>query len=299
MSGLRVAKVNRRLIIPVFALFITIFSMGVPGRLWAAAGMSAPVDMPAHCDECHNRVLMEEHKGRAGSDGKPMGCLTCHGDNVPRRVLDAVVGQKTNCDACHTVSSHEARHSPSGLDARCQTCHKPLLTDEHLRNPLTQAAGKTCKSCHSSPLAPVRRAINSKDTYCWSCHSQGHGTVIEDKPPDDLPLMPGFQWSAPEEAGIWAGEQWLPWEFAAGKIIFSNRVVGVTPVDVALFYRDKLTALGWVPGEAAQGDGFFRGEYVKDNRKLLIWSYGGPDHNGQPSVAEGSRVELIYVTLPK
>jgi len=249
-----------------------------------------------NCTVCHSRVLTREHVRRTDPTGAELRCATCHNTTAAARVQMAVANQNTSCGACHDGAAHEEKHT-TGLDANCQTCHRATLSLEHLQNPATQTGTLTCDTCHTSTVLKVRMAIAGDGTYCGSCHTQGHDLKILDKVPEDIPLMPGLTWAAPEEAALWAGEAWLPDAFAnGGQVVTSQRRQGLVAREVYQYYLQELEAKGWVTMDPLPGaeDLVFKMDFSKPNKKLLLWFYGGPDHNGEPLLPEGNRVELIY-----
>ncbi|HEX3032873.1 MAG TPA: hypothetical protein VHS59_11670 [Bacillota bacterium] len=149
------------------------------------------------------------------------------------------------CNSCHTgTAGHLESHKTSGLDARCQTCHKAAITEEHLSNSTTSGKNYDCNTCHASILNRVNRAIAGSDSNCAGCHTQAHNHNLTNQAPADIPLYTGFKWSTPLEAGIFAGEDGAPVGYQAGQVIISNKRADVLPGQIWEFYNSQLTSGG-------------------------------------------------------
>ncbi|TDA67754.1 MAG: hypothetical protein D9V47_09565 [Clostridia bacterium] len=101
---------------------------------------------------------------------------------------------------CHTTLPEVARYRPDGTDLcyncnpvsksghgdltqkhtsgfvanpamDCSSCHKGVLTDEHLSRVDAQGNPYTCATCHNSARAEVQQAIASNQTNCDACHT--------------------------------------------------------------------------------------------------------------------------------
>ncbi|MCL6471919.1 MAG: hypothetical protein K6T91_03825 [Firmicutes bacterium] len=251
------------------------------------------------CSECHMTSLVQEHGRRIDpSTGKNLDCYTCHA-NTRTEVRLAIESKNKDCGACHaSSSSHETVHATNALDSKCTTCHKNNLFQEHLNNPTTQTKKLTCDSCHSSTRPEVISAISSGDKHCVSCHSQAHNISLSAAMPSDIPLYSGFRWTVPLEALLWAGESWVPDDFASGgKVLISSRRIDVTGDQVWNFYKNEMAARGWTlaSSEPAAGSNFYSVAFTKQAQKAIIWFYGGEDHKTtSPVLASGYRVEILY-----
>jgi len=248
------------------------------------------------CLSCHSAVISREHARRQDSAGKELRCVTCHNSTARPEVLQAISAGDTNCSGCHTGVTHEQKHV-SSLDNRCQNCHKASLSEEHLKNTVTQTQVLTCDTCHNNPDPRVGQALAWGSKYCGSCHTSGHNLSIGDKVPADIPLMEGYLWSNPRPLSLWKGESWVPRDYLpGGKIVISNRRTGVAAEQVLIYYKNNMTANGWTmtSSEPALDSKNFQLTFTKDNKKSIIWFYAGANHQAAPEVAAGPRIEVIY-----
>lgn len=251
------------------------------------------------CAPCHVKSLTREHFRYKDAAGAALTCAACHGASAPTKVKTAIAAKNTSCDACHDFASgaaHEALHAPAGLDARCTSCHKDSLTQEHMNNPATQSRALTCATCHNSSDGQVRWAIFSADKKCSACHRAGHNLAMIPGA-TGVPLYDGFLWSPPIDTAIFAGESWVPAEFAAGgKVVVSNRRSDVTGDQVWTYYRGALTAAGWTVATAppAPGSDLYSVTFKKGAHVALLWYYGGETHASGPVVSTGHRIEVLY-----
>lgn len=248
------------------------------------------------CKSCHTPSLTREHYRHTDDNGEKYNCDTCHA-STRAEVQSAIADKRKDCGACHNAG-HEAQHDTAVLDEKCTTCHKNNLVQEHLSNTTTQDKALTCDSCHSSSDPAVSVAITNGSKHCASCHSTGHNMNFVESVPSDIPLYSGFKWSTPLDAGLWAGESWVPAEFnVGGKVLISNRRTGLTGDDVWDFYRTEMSANGWslVSDAPATGSNFYSVTFTKGDRKAVIWFYGGEDHKASsPVLDSGYRVEILY-----
>lgn len=250
---------------------------------------------PLDCTQCHKTDLASEHSARADATGKAYDCLTCHKSKRPD-VVTAIYNKSTNCNGCHLNYDHLVVH-PSNIDINCQKCHKNNLVNEHLYNNITQAKTLNCQSCHKNTASSVQTAIYYKNTHCTACHNQGHNVNMASQVPADIPLYPGYMWSVNQPASIWAAEPWMDQSYVdSGRLVISNRRTDITGQMVYDYYKKELTAAGWsvAPGQPQTGSNYFKIEYIKNTRKLTIWFYGGENHNAEPLVPTGYRIELLY-----
>lgn len=245
------------------------------------------------CTQCHANTLTREHQRRTDAQGNPLNCYTCHNNTNPN-VQNAIKTKDSSCGACHTglgANGGHPAHDNTGLDVSCQTCHSASILTE------PQFHGKnSCQICHSSPRELVKYSIQTKDTNCFSCHTQGHNVNFVRKLPADIPLYPGFEWSVPQPATIWAGESWLPAEYntAGAKIVISNRRQGLSGAAVFDWYAGQMSANDWqkLDGPAAGSDNFMV-TYAKGNRKATIILYAGETHDSSAAFT-GYRLEILY-----
>lgn len=242
------------------------------------------------CTPCHSTSLTREHQPRLDSQGNNFTCYTCH-NSPDTKVQTAIKNGDGSCMACHGTGSAHPEHN-NGLDQYCQTCHSSsILSDQ-------QAHGKTgCATCHENQTNPtVKYAIDQKDSSCFACHNEGHNVNFVRKIPADIPLYPGFHWSVPQDAAIWAGESWLPAAFnsTGSKLVLSNRRTDVTSAQLFDWYTQNLTLNGWEkitsPDSGSQN---FNLEYKKGTRLLTVIVYAGTSHD-PGSAYTGYRIELLY-----
>ncbi len=244
------------------------------------------------CTTCHATSLTREHQRRTDSSGSALTCFTCHG-NPDVRVQTAISTKNTACSACHslgTTGGHPA-HS-SGLDSNCQTCHSDSILTEpqfHRQN--------GCQICHSAGAGDiVKYSISTKNTNCFSCHSEGHNVNFVQKVPADISQYPGFAWSVPLNAAIWAGEPWFTADYASAgaKIIISNRLQSVSGTEVNTWYDQNMADNGWAKTSGSvQGADNFTATYSKGNRMATVNFYGGENHDPSSRFI-GYRLEVLY-----
>lgn len=261
------------------------------------------------CLSCHNAENNLAPIHRANFDGQETeltelhpGCATCHApgtssENVGQIILKLKSGAQTyDCTECHSGDNFNMAHTGI-IDSNCTTaCHKISLTDEHLNNPITQKQSLSCISCHKNTDINIKIAVAAGNTNCTACHTGAHNFNILQQVPADIPLYPGYEWSLPQTADIWAGETWMPMGYEGGKLIISNRRKDVTGQDVWAFYKQGLTAQGWLApaNDPDAASNFFSAEFIKDKRKLTVFFYGGENHTAGPVVSSGYRLEMLY-----
>lgn len=242
------------------------------------------------CTPCHSTSLTREHQPRLDSQGSNFTCYTCH-NSPDTKVRTAIKNGDGSCMACHGTGSAHPEHN-NGLDQYCQTCHSSsILSDQ-------QAHGKTgCATCHENQTNPtVNYAMGQNDTSCFACHNEGHNVNFVRKVPADIPLYPGFQWSVPQDAALWAGEPWLPAAFnsTGSKLVLSSRKKDVTSPQILDWYSLNLASNRWekvsAPAGAVQN---FTLEYKKGSRLLNVIVYAGASHD-PASAYTGYRIELLY-----
>lgn len=245
----------------------------------------------AGCTNCHLSSLTREHQRRQDDQGNALTCFTCH-DNPDPQIQNAIATQNTNCSACHNIGGGGHPEHNNGLDQYCQTCHSSTILAEpqfHAKN--------DCSICHQNTENPtVKYAISIKDTNCFACHTQGHNVNFVQKNPDDIPLYPGYQWSVPQPAVLWAGEAWLPAEFnvTGAKLMISNHRTDVTGPELFNWYTENLEAFGWQKASGPeQGSENFTLSFQKGNRMLNVNVYTGASHDTSAAYV-GFRVELLY-----
>lgn len=244
------------------------------------------------CTACHASSLTREHERRTDSAGNPLTCFTCHNSTNPR-VQNAISTKNTDCTACHDLGTNGGHPAhDDGLDSNCQTCHSSSILTEpqfHQKN--------GCSVCHSPQAGDiVKYSISIKNTSCFSCHSQGHNVNFVQMVPADIPQYPGYLWSVPENATIWASEPWFDpaYNTVGAKIIISNRLQSVSGSDVLAWYDQKMSDNGWVKtDEALHGSDNFTVTYSKDNRLTTINFYGGETHDPSSQFI-GYRIEVLY-----
>lgn len=262
------------------------------------------------CTNCHAQSLTHEHarEGRVTHDSagneQPITCNTCHMSADPK-VKNAILNKDKSCNACHTSADHDSLHA-SPLDPNCQTCHKGAVSSVHTskmdanNNPLY-----TCAICHSNERKDVQRAVNNNDMNCAACHkeSQTHRVIFADQVPKDIPLrMPVkegqpevyFQWTAPIEASIFAGDAGTPDQFGNGLVVLSNRNNTLSGSQIWTFFSTQLANNGWQvttqPDTSAKS---FTAELTKGGRGVYIRCYNTEYSNGTGNEI-GYRVEVWY-----
>lgn len=244
------------------------------------------------CTPCHNTGLTREHQRRTDAQGNTLDCYTCHNSPEPK-VQTAIKNKDSNCMSCHggDSSSQHPEHN-NGLDQSCQSCHSSTILSDQ------QYHGKnSCGVCHENKSdAKVAYALSQKDTSCFACHDQGHNLNFVRKTPSDIPLYPGYKWSVPQDATLWAGESWLPPAFntVGAKMVISNRRGDLSGPQLFDWYTRNLASDGWEKISGAnQGSQNFTLEYHKGSRLLTVIVYAGATHDSA-SAFVGYRVELLY-----
>jgi hypothetical protein len=224
-----------------------------------------------------------------------MDCNTCHLSS-DTSVKAAITNHSTNCSACHSAVDHEALHNGS-LDISCQKCHKQVLTQEHMNNPVT-TAGKNfdCNTCHSNTTSQVQRSLALGDLNCAGCHSTLHNFGAAEKTPADIPLYTGFSWTTPMDTAIFAGEPNIPSGFEQGWVLISNRKTDVTCLQVRNFYKTRAAVLGWTVGSdsAPSSATVDTIQFTKQNRMLVLRVYNTKLADGTGQQGLGYRIELWY-----
>ncbi len=244
------------------------------------------------CENCHAVALTREHQRRTDNAGNTLTCYTCHLSTAVQ-VTTAISTGNSSCSACHDLGptgGHPAHNN--GLDIYCQTCH----SDSILSEPQFHSTNG-CEVCHSSDAMDiVKYSISTQNTSCFSCHEQGHNVNFVQLVPADIPKYPGFNWSVPQDARIWADEPWFKAEYntAGARIVFSNRLQDVGGTEVYTWYDQNMTANGWSQTESAvQGSDNFSITYTKGNRIVTVYFYGG--ENRDPAARFiGYRIEILY-----
>ncbi|PKM82049.1 MAG: hypothetical protein CVU89_06840 [Firmicutes bacterium HGW-Firmicutes-14] len=267
--------------------------------------------LSADCQNCHDPNLTVEHpKYTDPVTLLPYDCNTCHESTVAE-VAYAIENNLRNCDACHVGQSHDQLHATDYLDTNCETCHIDNLTQEHLTNETTQKdpvtglfSPKDCAACHDSSSPTVTGAVYTENMQCAACHRSGHNMNFVEKVCPDIVQYPGYDWSPPQDASIWAGESWMPDEFLlGGKLIISNRrqsangIVDPAYGAVYDYYHTNMLSNGWTEVSYTTGtDQYFTATYTKpDNHKAIVWFYGGIDHNPDSlPLSTGYRIEVLY-----
>ncbi|MHB9093791.1 MAG: cytochrome c3 family protein [Eubacteriales bacterium] len=266
------------------------------------------------CLDCHKSQNNLAPKHMASLDGQEMevtglhpGCTTCHtpGTETANKVNQITANLKNgaqsyDCIDCHNGAALDAGHAGT-IDQNCtQVCHKSALTTEHLNNPVSQANNQssplTCSTCHRSTDTKIKLAITVGNTNCAACHDLAHNLHMVELVPADIPLYPGFEWSVPQLADIWANETWMPAGYAGGKLLISNRKTGISGQDVWLYYKQNMAAGLWTAPavEPDAASNFFSAEFTKDKRKVTIFYYGGENHTAGPVPSTGYKIEILY-----
>ncbi|PKM82860.1 MAG: hypothetical protein CVU89_01625 [Firmicutes bacterium HGW-Firmicutes-14] len=210
-------------------------------------------------------------------------------------VKEAYYGKPVKCTGCHSAAVHEGIHNYN-LDRACQTCHLLSLTQEHMNNPKTQTKTLDCDTCHNSNNPAVTLAVNTHKTECAACHSKVHTTDISESMPADIPLYQGFCWSSVMNAHMWAGEPWMPAEFAdTGRVLVSDLRSDISRQDIETYYHNEMTAQGWLPVELTQENtDCLQLGYVKDTREVCIFRYSGPVPNTAVPGSNKCRLLILY-----
>ncbi len=246
----------------------------------------------AGCDQCHAQSLTREHYRHADNEGNRLNCSTCH-SSVETRVQEAISSEESSCAACHELGEsggHPAHEG--GLDASCKTCHSGSILSE---SQFHSQSG--CQVCHSENVPEiVRYSIDTGNTSCFSCHSEGHSVNFVAKVPEDIPLYPGFDWTLPQDARIFAGEPWfdVQYDSTGAKIIISNRLSSVGDNDVAAWYRQELSQNGWTQsGEKINTTDNFSMTYTKNSRMVTVNFFSGENHEPEAPFI-GHKLEILY-----
>lgn len=268
-------------------------------------------DRDYSCFTCHNEQFDMEPVHLAGFDGDETeitevhpGCGTCHtpGSEYSEKVGEILTGLSNGaggyeCMECHSGETLDEEHNGI-IDANCTTtCHKSTLTLEHLDNPITQVSNEdnplTCGTCHKNTNIEIKLAITTGNIDCTACHNQAHNFNMIQKVPVDIALYPGFQWSTPQSALIWADEAWMPSGYEGAKLIISNRM-NVNRAEVWDYYREQMSSNGWAMPSVQLSTNSFTAEFVKDRRKVMVFFYGGENHAAEPILPGGYRLEILY-----
>lgn len=261
------------------------------------------------CFDCHNTTnnLAPIHKASLEGDEMELtelhaGCATCHTPNTDfaAKVSTIAANLKNGaasyeCIECHSGTALDEGHNGI-IDEKCQSCHNSALTIEHLDNSTTEGKNLTCSTCHKSSSAEVRLAIAVGNSNCLACHTQAHNFFMAMPTPSDIALYPGYEWSIPQSADIWANEAWMPTGYEGAKLLISNRRTDVTGAAVWAYYKEAMAANGWTAA-AADPDtatNFFSAEFAKGTNKVTIFFYGGENHTAIPVVTTGYRLEILY-----
>lgn len=200
-------------------------------------------------------------------------------------VREAYYNKPAKCIDCHAGTNHDSKHTVD-VDTNCMECHKNSLTQEHINNTTTAGKNFDCNTCHASTVRAVKRTIASNRLNCTACHSAGHNVLFADSVPADIPLFPGFKWTTPMEAALFAGEPTTPTGFEEGQVVESNRRDNITSGEVWDFYNGQMMTNGWVlksplPAAGAQS---FTGEFGKGSLSVTVKCYNGSanDETGLP-----------------
>jgi len=128
--------------------------------------------LDAWCADCHTELnLMTLHEDQLDAQGRPLGCIICHGTS-DATVKAAVLAGDKRCLTCHDAA-HATTHTNVNNACAGPGCHAaPDLVNTH--------APIGC-DCHSSADAKVVAAITANDLRCPSCHNPVliHGPVHE------------------------------------------------------------------------------------------------------------------------
>ncbi|PKM81305.1 MAG: hypothetical protein CVU89_09835 [Firmicutes bacterium HGW-Firmicutes-14] len=244
------------------------------------------------CENCHSASLTREHYQRTDDSGSSLDCFTCHTNTEPR-IQEAIIARDSSCSACHNLGAdggHPAHNN--GLDSYCQTCHSDsILTESQFHQ------DNGCQVCHSKTAPEIAKySINIKDTSCFSCHNQGHNVNFVQRVPEDIPLYPGFKWTVPQDAGIFAGEPWVDpgYDITGAKIVISNRLQSVDGSQVYSWYEGEMAANGWAKSADMAGENDnFTITFTKGIRTMTVNLYTGETHDpGSPFV--GYKLEILY-----
>lgn len=271
-------------------------TVGKAGHTDAAAKhISTFIPNPSFdCAGCHKTDIASEHAVRTNNIGVSYDCLTCH-KNTRLDVKAAIQSNNKNCDACHTGYEHITIHENRTLDNNCQSCHISNLITEHLKNSKTQKLTLTCDTCHKNSNMNIQYAISAKNIDCTACHTTGHNVNLGQNIPADIPLYPGFEWSVPQDAAIWANETWFDIKYQNNsKRVLSNRRTDTTIQQLNDFYSFNMIAKGWslVSQENLNNTTILNFTYGPKNSKILFYNTELP--KGSLVVPTGYRLDIFY-----
>ncbi|MDP2232455.1 MAG: hypothetical protein Q8K89_02375, partial [Actinomycetota bacterium] len=133
------------------------------------------------CTSCHADNLMTIHEAQNDAQGKPLGCIICHG-TTDATVKAAVVAKNKSCTACH--APHSAQHTNTWTTCAGVGCHNGT-------NLVAVHTPVGC-GCHSSSDVTVTSAITLRNKNCIACHNPVaiHGPVHEASPTFAAPVVP-------------------------------------------------------------------------------------------------------------
>ena len=199
------------------------------------------------------------------------------------------------CATCHnlTGANHESSHAVT-FNNRCTSCHQSNLMTEHVT-----VRGGTCEACHENTTnSYVGSSMAWKQTNCSDCHNQIHSQSAVNSVPSLIPVYPSFSWSSPIPAKIFMGEPWITSE-AIDKdamVLISNKLTSVSGDIVWAWYRDNMQQLGWTiaSGAPPAGSDYFTVTFTKEDKKAVLWFYGGESPAAGPVISAGYRVTMIY-----
>lgn len=115
------------------------------------------------CANCHldpHHDQFEERMGKAGPDGKPLGCEACHTTK-----MWSDVGRFDHATTTYAlIGAHRA--------VACVNCHKPPNLELTMKNVVFRSAPKQCAGCHEDPHAG-QFAADGRSADCAQCHTTG------------------------------------------------------------------------------------------------------------------------------
>lgn len=250
-------------------------------------------------------IYLDNISVSGASTSYSMECNTCHLSSDPA-VKTAISTHNTNCVACHSSWNHETQHV-SQLDASCQTCHQPSLTQEHITNSVTQATysaatGRTalnCDTCHSNASEEIKRTVEANNLNCAGCHQMGHNIKFVDQIPSDIVLHTVFKWSTPMEASLFINEPGAPSGYENGHVIISDRsdLWSLTSL-LGSYQADMMSGL-WTlktPELVPTYKNGFTTVYEKAGREVTVICFGTVTRDYKPGVLVGGgyRIEIWY-----
>lgn len=221
------------------------------------------------------------------------------------------VGQDNtyNCEMCHVQNwwSNIPQHNltvfgsayshQNKIDSKCTGCHLDSLTTEHAQPGRSDLAEQpiTCFTCHENKSPNIKQVISNHDSSCAACHATVHNKNAAPSPSADILLYPGLQWSSPMMMTIWQGEPWVENYVYGFRTIVSNRS-HLSADNVWVFYRDGLTARGWIlqSAESAAGAASFKTVFAKGTNKIIVWFYSSEERQRPGILPAGPRIEIIY-----